>query len=57
LEVPQGVFNEFNKCYLIFNGTEYDVTEPGAYEKATNEIDKRIKAGETGKVVISHRVE
>ncbi|MDT2468447.1 hypothetical protein P7D98_22690 [Enterococcus avium] len=57
MEVSKNVFNQFNKCYLIFKGVEYDVTEPGAYEKAINEIDKRIKDGETGKVVISHRVE
>ena len=31
--ITRNVFNQFNKCYLIFRGTEYDVTEPGAYKK------------------------
>lgn len=55
MELPTGLLDQFNKRYLIFKGTEYEATTVNQYRKALKAIDKRVKAGEKGRIVESYR--
>lgn len=55
MELPKGLLDQFNKRYLIFKGTEYEATTVNQYRKALKAIDKRVKAGEKGRIVESYR--
>lgn len=55
MELPKGLLEQFTKRYLIFKETEYEATSVSAYRRALKKIDKRIAAGERGRIVESYR--
>lgn len=55
MQIPKEIFKDFNKRYLIFKETEYEATSVSAYRRALKKIDKRIQAGERGRIVESYR--